>query len=184
MNYYLDIETTGLNPFEHKIITIQYMELERNTAKPTGPLKILKEWESDEKTILTEFISNSGINDGYKFSFIPVGFNLQFEHSFFYGRCIANKITPINILNRPFLDLKTVGVIMNKGEFKGASLDKLTNKPQSGSAIPRLYHEKNYGEIEDYIKKETESFCEWLAKLYVRLPKLRYEILDDLARKN
>ena len=42
MNYYLDIETTGLNPFEHKIITIQYMELERNTAKPTGPLKILK----------------------------------------------------------------------------------------------------------------------------------------------
>ena len=29
MNYYLDIETTGLNPFEHKIITIQYMELER-----------------------------------------------------------------------------------------------------------------------------------------------------------
>jgi len=40
MNYYLDIETTGLNPFENKIITIQYMELERNTAKPTGPLKI------------------------------------------------------------------------------------------------------------------------------------------------
>ena len=106
MNYYLDIETTGLNPFEHKIITIQYMELERNTAKPTGPLKILKEWESDEKTILTEFISNSGINDDYKFSFIPVGFNLQFEHSFFYGRCIANNIKPINILNRPFLDLK------------------------------------------------------------------------------
>ena len=184
MNYYLDIETTGLNPFEHKIITIQYMELERNTAKPTGPLKILKEWESDEKTILTEFISNSGINDDYKFSFIPVGFNLQFEHSFFYGRCIANKITPINILNRPFLDLKTVGVIMNKGEFKGASLDKLTNKPQSGSAIPRLYHGKNYGEIEIYIKKEAESFCKWLAKLYVRLPKLRYEILDDLTREN
>ena len=53
MNYYLDIETTGLNPYQHKIITIQYMELERNTAKPIGPLKILKEWESDEKTILT-----------------------------------------------------------------------------------------------------------------------------------
>ena len=73
---------------------------------------------------------------------------------------------------------------MNRGEFKGASLDKLTNKPQSGSAIPRLYREKNYGEIESYIKKEAESFCEWLAKLYVRLPKLRYEILDDLTREN
>ena len=99
MNYYLDIETTGLNPLYHKIITIQYMELERNTAKPTGPLKILKEWKSDEKTILTEFISNSGISDDYKFNFIPVGFNLQFEHSFFIGRCIANSIKPIDIFN-------------------------------------------------------------------------------------
>ena len=34
MNYYLDIETTGLDPLHAKIITIQYMELERNTAKP------------------------------------------------------------------------------------------------------------------------------------------------------
>ena len=49
MNYYLDIETTGLDPLQNKIITIQYMELERNTAKPMRPLKILKEWESDEK---------------------------------------------------------------------------------------------------------------------------------------
>ena len=58
MNYYLDIETTGLDELHNKIITIQYMELERNTAKPTGPLKILKEWESDEKTILNKFISD------------------------------------------------------------------------------------------------------------------------------
>ncbi len=102
MNYYLDIETTGLNPYQQKIITIQYMELERNTAKPTGPLKILKEWESDEKTILTEFISNSGINDDYKFNFIPVGFNLEFEHSFLIGRCITNNIKPVNVLSRPY----------------------------------------------------------------------------------
>ena len=63
MNYYLDIETTGLDPFRGKIITIQYMELERNTAKPVSPLKILKEWESDEKTIIKKFISHSGIAD-------------------------------------------------------------------------------------------------------------------------
>ena len=36
MNYYLDIETTGLDPLQDKIITIQYMELERNTAKPSS----------------------------------------------------------------------------------------------------------------------------------------------------
>ena len=184
MNCYLDIETTGLDPLQSKIITIQYMELERNTAKPVGPLNILKEWESDEKTILKKFISDSGVGDKYPFAFIPVGYNLEFEHKFFWQRCMSNALQPVDILNSPFLDLKPVGVIMNRGEFKGASLDKMTNKPQSGSAIPRLYREKNYGEIESYIKKETESFCKWVAKLYVRLPKLRYEILDDLTREN
>ena len=184
MNCYLDIETTGLDPLQSKIITIQYMQLERNTAMPVGPLKILKEWESDEKTILKKFISDSGVGEKYPFAFVPVGYNLEFEHKFFWQRCMSNTLQPVDILNRPFLDLKTVGVIMNKGEFKGASLDKLTNKPQSGRNIPRLYHEKNYGEIERYIEKETKSFCEWLAKLYVRLPKLRYEILDDLTREN
>ena len=172
MNYYLDIETTGLNPFEHKIITIQYMELERNTAKPTGPLKILKEWESDEKTILTEFISNSGINDDYKFNFIPVGFNLQFEHSFFIGRCLSNNIKPIDIFNRPFLDLKTVAVIMNRGEFKGASLHNMTNKPHGGGNIPQLYREKKYAEIESYIKREAEEFSNFCSGLYSKLPQL------------
>ena len=184
MNCYLDIETTGLDPLQSKIITIQYMQLERNTAMPVGPLKTLKEWESDEKTILKKFISESGVGEKYPFAFIPVGYNLEFEHKFFWQRCVSNGLQPVDILNRPFLDLKTVGVIMNRGEFKGAGLDKLTNKPQSGSVIPKLYHEKNYGEIEGYIKKEAESFCEWLAKLYVRLPKLRYEILDDLVREN
>ena len=169
MNCYLDIETTGLDPLQSKIITIQYMELERNTAKPVGPLTILK-----------KFISDSGVADKYPFAFIPVGFNLPFEHNFIWQRCMSNGLQPVDILNRPFLDLKTVGVIMNKGEFKGAGLDKLTNKPQSGKEIPRLYYEKNYGEIESYIKKETESFCEWLAKLYVKLPKLR----DELLREN
>ena len=180
MNCYLDIETTGLDPLQSKIITIQYVELERNTAMPVGPLKILKEWESDEKTILKKFISDSGVGDKYPFAFIPVGYNLEFEHKFFWQRCMSNALQPIDILNKPFLDLKTVGVIMNKGEFKGAGLDKLTNKPQSGKNIPRLYDEKKYGEIESYIKKETESFCEWLVKLYVKLPKLR----DELLREN
>ena len=172
MNYYLDIETTGLDPLHSKIITIQYMELERNTAKPISPVKILKEWESDEKTILKKFISDSGINDGYKFSFIPIGFNLQFEHSFFWQRCISNGLKPIDVLGRPFLDLRTVAVIMNKGEFKGASLHNITNKPHSGSNIPNLYSEKKYEEIENYVKNETDEFSKFCVRLYEEMPQL------------
>ena len=172
MNYYLDIETTGLDPLRDKIITIQYMELERNTAKSVGPLKILKEWESDEKTILTKLISDSGISKSYKFAFIPVGFNLQFECSFFWHRCISNGLKPIDILDRPFLDLKTVAVIMNKGEFKGASLHNMTNKPHGGSIIPKLYYEKKYVEIESYIKKEADEFSSFCTQLYVEMPQI------------
>ena len=136
MNYYLDIETTGLDPLQSKIITIQYMELERNTGKPVGPLKILKEWESDEKTILKRFIDD--FVPGNQWAFIPIGFNLQFEHSFFWQRCISNGLQPVDIFNGPFLDLKTVAVLMNKGEFKGASLHKMTNKPHGGGNIPQI----------------------------------------------
>ena len=170
MNYYLDIETTGLDKINNKIITIQYMELERNTAKPVGPLKILKEWESDEKTILTRFISDFVPENDW--AFIPIGFNLQFEHKFLWQRCISNGLKPIDILDGPFLDLKTVGVIMNKGEFKGAALHNLTNKPHGGGNIPQLYGEKKYDEIESYIKKEAEEFSTFCSKLYIELPVL------------
>ena len=170
MNYYLDIETTGLDPLHAKIITIQYMELERNTAKPMSPLKILKEWESDEKTILTKFISDFVPES--QWAFVPIGFNLQFEHSFFWQRCISNGLQPVDIFNGPFLDLKTVAVLMNKGEFKGASLHKMTNKPHGGGNIPQLYGEKKYAEIESYIKKEAEEFSSFCFKLYKELPLL------------
>ena len=177
MNYYLDIETTGLDKINNKIITIQYMELERNTAKPVGPLKILKEWESDEKTILTRFISDFVPENDW--AFIPIGFNLQFEHKFLWQRCISNGLQPVDILDGPFLDLKTVGVIMNKGEFKGAALHNLTNKPHGGGNIPQLYAEKKYGEIESYIKRETEEFTTFCTRLYKELPQLLQLFKND-----
>ena len=177
MNYYLDIETTGLDKINNKIITIQYMELERNTAKPVGPLKILKEWESDEKTILTRFISDFVPENDW--AFIPIGFNLQFEHKFLWQRCMSNGLQPVDILDGPFLDLKTVGVIMNKGEFKGAALHNLTNKPHGGGNIPQLYAEKKYAEIENYIKRETEEFTTFCTRLYKELPQLLQLFKND-----
>ena len=146
------------------------MELERNTAKPIAPLKILKEWESDEKTILKKFITDFVPES--QWAFVPIGFNLQFEHSFFWQRCISNGLKPVDIFNGPFLDLKTVAVLMNKGEFKGASLHKMTNKPHGGGNIPQLYGEKKYAEIESYIKNETDEFTNFCSRLYVEMPQL------------
>ena len=176
--YYLDIETTGFDVENEKIITIQYVELDEKTAKPVGSLKILKEWESDEKTILKRFIED--FRPEYKWAFVPIGYGLSFEHKFFWQRCISNGLKPIGILTRPFLDLMTVGVLLNGGSFKGAALDDLTSKSQDGSVIPGYYKEKKYAEIERYIKNEIDGFCGLATKLFVKLPKLR----DELLREN
>ena len=171
MNYYLDIETTGFYPEKNdKIITIQYMALNEETAKPEGPLKILKEWESDEKTILKRFIED--FRPENRWAFVPVGYGLSFEHKFFWQRCISNGLTPISILDRPFLDLMTVAVLMNGGRFKGAALDDMTSKPRDGSVIPGYYREKKYAEIERYIKEETDGFTEFCSRIYEELPQL------------
>ena len=171
MNYYLDIETTGFYPEKNdKIITIQYMALNEETAKPEGPLKILKEWESDEKTILKRFIED--FRPENRWAFVPVGYGLSFEHKFFWQRCISNGLTPISILGRPFLDLMTVAVLLNGGRFKGAALDDMTSKPHDGSVIPGYYKEKKYAEIERYIKEETDGFSNFCIRLYKEMPQL------------
>ena len=175
--YYLDIETTGFDEENDKIITIQYVELDEKTAKPVGPLKILKEWESDEKTILKRFIED--FRPEYKWAFVPIGYGLSFEHKFFWQRCISNGLKPIGILTRPFLDLMTVGVLLNGGSFKGAALDDLTSKSQDGSVIPGYYKEKKYAEIERYVRDEIDGFCGLATKLFVKLPKLRDELLQE-----
>lgn len=174
-NFYFDIETVGLDPHRDKIITIQFQELGRNTGKATGELIILKEWESSEKEILEEFIKLSRITDPYPFTFIPVGFNLGFEHKFLKTRTRVQGIPSLDILDKPFIDLRFTGIIMNKGEFKGSGLDKITEKASAGSKIPEWYKNKEYANIISYIKNEAEEFIKLNQWLYQRLPGLLLE---------
>ncbi len=152
-NFYLDIETTGLDPQTSKIITIQFAKLDDTTSQQIGEVRILKEWESSEKEILRQFIIESEITKSYPFSFVSVGFNLQFEHNFFIQRCKANGLEPFDIFSKAHIDIKPFAVIMNGGQFKGSGLDKMTGKPHGSGIIPQWYNEKKYKEIEDYIKK-------------------------------
>jgi len=172
--FYLDIETNGLDEVQNKIITIQYVELERGTGRRLGELTILKEWELGEKEMLRRFIEESPITNQYSFDFIPVGYNLGFEHKFLLEKSSKyDYLFPITILSRPFIDLRSIGVLMNKGEFKDSGLDKLTGKSHSGSPIIHWYDEKKYNEIENYIKNETEEFVKWYIWLHKELPELR-----------
>ena len=181
-NFYLDIETTGLYPADSKIITIQYQELDRNSGKAKGGLIILKEWESSEKAIISEFFEKSGIKDEYPFAFIPMGYNLGFEHNFLMGRAEANNLEPIDILHRPFIDLRAFGIIMNKGEFKGSGLDKISGKKMSGMKIPEWYGKKEYGKIIEYIEDETKSFIHLNAWLYKAMPEFLEKYRKEIGK--
>ena len=77
--YYFDIETYSPkekpDPETDKIITIQFQRIDLRTGEPRGELIILKEWESSEKEIVTQFF-NQFFRDGLSvWNFVPVGFN-------------------------------------------------------------------------------------------------------------
>lgn len=171
-SFYLDIETTGLDPVTSKLITIQYVELERGTGKQIGELKILKEWEMSIPEMLITFAKDVCIYDSYPFAFIPVGYNLDFESRFIKYFSTKYYLQEIDISLRPKIDLFGLGVLMNQGEFKGARLDSFTTKQAPGKMIPVWYNELRYDLIEDYIIKETKGFVEWYERLHIELPLL------------
>ncbi len=177
-NYYLDIETTGIDPKDSKIITIQFQPLDR-FARPIGELTILKEWESSEKGIIADFISRSGILENI-WNFVPFGYNLRFEHKFLLTKSVTYGFPMIDIANSPHLDLFFTGVIMNDGMFKGAGLDKITGKPRDGSIIPKWYADREYDKIVDYIESETKEYLKFANWLYKRLP----DLLKDFKEEN
>ena len=158
-NYYLDIETTGLNPIHYQIITIQYAKLDKTTGKKLEDLHILKSWEFDsEKSLIKQFMVESDIVSSDRFSFVAIGYNLSFEHKFFSHRCAANSLYPIDIITRPHIDLHPIAIMINSGDFKETTLSAFTNKKHNGTQIPIWYDQKNYSDIENYISEEFAEF--------------------------
>lgn len=177
----MDIETTGLDPSVSEIITIQFGMLDRYTAKPLQPLTILKRWELSEHEILKQFLLLSKITSVNKWAFIPIGYNLLFENQFLNFKCIQYNLDPPNLTNKPFIDLHPIGILMNRGEFKGSGLDKITNKQHSGRVLPEWYLIQRYDLIENYINQEFNAFIEFLTWLYRRMPLLQNEFKSCIS---
>ena len=147
--------------------------LSARTGLPLGDLTVLKSWESSEKEILNQIACRTRITDDYRFAFIPVGYNLGFEDRFLRGRPQAHGLPAIDVLSRPCIDLQDPAILMNRGEFKGASLDKITAKSQSGGSVPDWYRNGKYEMIDAYVRDEATAFIEFFAWLLKTMPDLR-----------
>ncbi|MDG6225184.1 MAG: hypothetical protein QCI82_06690 [Candidatus Thermoplasmatota archaeon] len=158
--YYLDLETTGLDPRTHRLISIQYQRLDMRTGRQLGPLTVLKEWESSERGMLELFLPifmGSG-----PFSFVAIGFNVPFMYSFIIERAMAVGLDapdPLYVFgSKPYLDIKPFAVLMNNGSFKGASLDRFTDLSFTGEMVPVLYERGENDRIEECIKEKASAF--------------------------
>lgn len=174
VEYYFDIETTGRDPKEDKIITIQWQKLDRYRWTPSGDLNILKEWESSERKIIDDFLPLAYCENPWDFVF--VGMNLMFDFNFLNERANAYELRGIDMTycyEHPFLDLKHVLVLINSGRFIGYSsiLDK--NSDLDNIDVPQLYRESRYQEILRYIKKEAEAVGKVLRILRKEMPSLQ-----------
>ena len=178
--YYFDIETYSPeekpNPETDKIISIQFQRIDLRTGKARGNLVILKEWRSSEEEIVREFYNKFFANEINIWDFIMVGHNLKFEFEFLiskFEKYLNKKLSSRDLhYKRPHIDIQPIIVLLNDGNFVGASLDKFTKKKQNGKVISNYYENKQYDEIEMYINDETEAFLEFLQKIKSNIKKL------------
>ncbi|MGA1822943.1 MAG: hypothetical protein ACMUIG_10500 [Thermoplasmatota archaeon] len=175
--YYLDIETTGLDPKNDQIITIQYQRLGMLTGRSEGDLNVLKAWESGEKEIL-ELFNPIFIGSG-PFSFVAIGNNIPFIYTFLIERTRIHGLEcpdPVYVFGRkPYLDIKPFLVLMNGGSFKGAALDRFTRIGYTGDMIPKLYYSGQYERIMECIREEADEF----QKLYRHLKEHSSDLVPE-----
>ena len=170
-NYYLDIETTGLDHKNNQILTIQYQELDFNNGEAVGKLVILKAWESSEKDIVEKFSKMFDKNNVWKF--VAHGYNLKFEHDFLLEKSVKYGLAdPIKILDNPAVDLHPVGIMLNGGNFKGSGLDKISGKGKSGMYVLECHAIDKYDEIVEYIIQEAREYIKLFCWLKKEMPKL------------
>lgn len=171
--YYFDMETTGLDPLKNKIISIQWQRLSGFTGEPIGIINILKEWESSEEAILKEFLPNLRMVN--PFDFIIVGKNFLFDFKFLSHRAKKHGLNGLDLMHwygRVSLDIKSILVMINKGNFKG--YDRVIDKTGvlGGVKVYQLYKEGKYDAIIKYIKDESAAFIKAYQVLKREMPSI------------
>jgi len=180
-NYYFDIETDTEgrekpDPSKDKIVTIQYQPFYNDSGNQKEPLTTLKSWNSSEESILNKFLNFTGwLEDPPRiWNFIPVGINLSYDLLIILRRSeeLLDIEIPLQLIMHeiPKLDLKSILVIANKGNFKGSSLDNFSKKSGSGQQTRLYIKNKEWDNLLNYIKQEAEAFLDVYKILVKNIP--------------
>jgi len=156
---YLDTETFSdkkdFKPESTKIISIQYKE-------SGGELNVLKEWKSDEKTILKTFYDYRKQLTGRE-SVVIVGHNiLRSDIPLLIHRAALHKIDSASNLIDLFHEAIVIDTMQcllpfNKFRFKGLNSVELSRKLKirepkyKNTEISGFYRENKFNEIEEHI---------------------------------
>ena len=163
--FYFDQETTGDDPAQDRIVTVQLHQLDEN-LEPVGPFQILAEWEWGEKEIIQTILRKGLLQPGW--DFVPVGNRLRFDLTFLVERATKWNLFQWDMaalkyyfFTKPFLDLQPILILMNRGQFSGSSLHAFAEK-DPGARIPALYRKGAYEDIISYVTREHDAFIDLL----------------------
>lgn len=157
------------DPATDKLITIQYRKMDLTTGEPLGELKILKEWESSEKEIVTTFYNEFFKPDVPFTQFIPVGMGLDYEYEMIIAKFKKYNLSTITshdlYYRRPRFDLKPVIILLNDGRFNGARIDAFSEKKSDKGLVKGWYEKKEFRKIERSIRDDADGFLKLLQYL-------------------
>lgn len=185
MLLYIDIETFSENGFRSdntKVISVQYRSFD-------GKTKILKEWESSEKNILSSFLTDLKMmrNEGF---LILVGHNiLRFDIPTLMRRMAANGIDGHGNLEDFFCNIATVDTLQcmlpfNGMRFKGLSADDVSSRldisgpRHRNTEVESFYRNREFRKIEDHAVADLD----FVQSLYWRLKREEVGTLTDEPR--
>ena len=170
---YLDIETTGLDPYRDQLLTIQTHRIEDDG--PVGTTAIHKTWERAERDVVRGFLDDTAFFTE-PWGFVPVGFNLHYELKWLFVKGKQYGALPkharFEAVDKPRIDLKDLAVMMNGVRFKGSKLENFSAKMGSGDIVLKAIEAQDHATIEHYIQQETDAFLRLWVELRREMPEV------------
>src|SRR5437879_12833124 len=154
--YYFDIETTGDDPQQDRIVTIQYQPL-ADDLSAVGPFQVVAEWEWGEKQVIQMALDKGVLEPTW--DFVPVGNRLRFDLTFLLERATKWKLIEWDLaklgyfsVTKPYVDLGPILVMLNRGSLSGSSLHNFSDK-ERGARVPRMYLAGRCSDIDVYVMR-------------------------------